>query len=1588
MGVPKFFRFISERYPCLSEVVKDYQIPEFDNMYLDMNGIIHICSHPDDNNPHFRITEEKIFKDIFHYLEVLFRMIRPRKLFFMAIDGVAPRAKMNQQRGRRFRSAKDAEKMEREALKKGEALPTEARFDSNCITPGTIFMARLHSQLKYFVTDKVSNDPLWRDVTVILSGHETPGEGEHKIMDYIRYLKAQPGYDPNTRHCLYGLDADLIMLGLCTHEPHFSLLREEIKYGKKSSKRDSVPEEITFFLLHLSLMREYIELEFQPVKDKLVNFKFDLENIIDDWVLMGFLVGNDFIPHLPNLHIANGALPTLYKAYMEVLPTLDGYINEAGTLNLVRFEKFMQTLANIDLENFEEIRDDLLYMEAKTGRKQNAFSKVSSGKELEPWSHDEVDEAFECLELEPNKPQMDSGLAALIQKTNDMCLEDSDDQADDESDDIAFENFKKEYYKNKLEYAKVTPEVLRDQAEGYVKAIQWNLNYYYNGVCSWSWYYPHHYAPYISDIKGFSNLNIEFDLGAPFKPYEQLLAVLPPASQNLLPTVYHSLMTSDESPLKKFYPDNFLTDLNGKRQEWEAVVLLPFLDEEILLKAMRSCNEKLTPEEKDRNTHGPMYLFSYTNDDLGRLEAPDYFPVVRHNHAKIVTMSLQDIRIPKEKLIKGIYPGAVFDIFYPGFPTMKHLQYVGNLEKAKIRVFNQASRYESMILNIISKEDKDTPPLHLLGTTVFVSWPHLVEARVVAISTKERKYHWKPNAEIYSDCTIELYENDKCFATDGSGIIERYKDHLGIKVGKVRVLCHVQKMIGRKYVFSKNGRLTLEKQFAEFESVYPLQTIVSDIAAYDEHQSVFRDVLDVFQAGAVCFTLCNPYYGSKGTVLDSKEAIKSGRIKISVSTSSEPDFTEIRKLHIRVNNSYRPINVVASQLGMGSFLLSRITGSVYVSVPDGEGGWKNVNVGLDLKFTKKNYEVPGYTRKVNNTWYYSDKCTELVKRYSEDFPAIFQYFSHNENAFSSAEEIFGDNWETKLKELKDWLKSLPSYSMEKRFCGSVYTDPAIVKEVESTVDNYLEKVEPKKITMQVKPIFLYKPELIRGNLLPDDKMDVELFDRVVNIRNGYTVPFGLKGTVIFKSEFISTANDSETMYDIVFDEPFDGGLSLSYCSPGRGYRLPKTAFINISYGTRLLEKKMGKQDNLMMFKQRNDWNNPDKPNFFNQTKPNNLSTQGSAFASFNQLAVTSQEIAYEKNQQSCKPSSPKKSKNKQKFNDVYFPKEVNNDSAEMKRCLGKKPTEYDDILYEKFLLNLKTKSPKKKKNQSLEINAKRNGLESNVSVVDASSNVPFEMLANNSGNKGVTVDPDFFNNLLRINSPQKEKNESFKLKDQRNEPQRNVSVKDTSSTVSFEMLAEISEKALPSVKLSTYYQSNNLGMPRYQYLERDNVFTAQISLPNKELIIGQPAKTKADATENVATMVLKQLIEKSSAKQPLPHEQSQILPEPPKTWMQPLKSVASSTLVKVEQRKDQALKTALNYPFVPTQVIKRQTSKNTSDQTPEVPLSTYNDVSHSITNQENVSEVDKATQNSGQSHKRNKKHRSRRSRIAANFPSP
>lgn len=90
---------------------------------------------------------------------------------------------------------------------------------------------------------------------------------------------------------------------------------------------------------------------------------------------------------------------------------------------------------------------------------------------------------------------------------------------------------------------------------------------------------------------------------------------------------------------------------------------------------MKKCNEKLTHDEIQRNRHGPMLLYRYTSTAQEAYEAPQYFPSVAPNNAFSSEITTDDIRIPIDKLVKGAYPGVKLDIYFPGFPTTKHLNY-------------------------------------------------------------------------------------------------------------------------------------------------------------------------------------------------------------------------------------------------------------------------------------------------------------------------------------------------------------------------------------------------------------------------------------------------------------------------------------------------------------------------------------------------------------------------------------------------------------------------------------------------------------------------------------------------------------------------------------------------------------------------------------------------------------------------------------------------------------------------------------------------------------------------------------------------
>jgi len=169
MGVPAFFRWLSRKFPfIIVEIDPNINVEyTFDNFYLDMNGIIHPCTHPE-NKPAPE-TEEEMFEAIFEYIDVLMKFVKPRRLLYMAVDGVAPRAKMNQQRSRRFRAAKELidKKIEIEKVKTDlrlqgitfdESKSNKPHFDSNLITPGTQFMINLSKALQTWIDKKLNHE--------------------------------------------------------------------------------------------------------------------------------------------------------------------------------------------------------------------------------------------------------------------------------------------------------------------------------------------------------------------------------------------------------------------------------------------------------------------------------------------------------------------------------------------------------------------------------------------------------------------------------------------------------------------------------------------------------------------------------------------------------------------------------------------------------------------------------------------------------------------------------------------------------------------------------------------------------------------------------------------------------------------------------------------------------------------------------------------------------------------------------------------------------------------------------------------------------------------------------------------------------------------------------------------------------------------------------------------------------------------------------------------------------------------------------------------------------------------------------------
>ena len=786
MGVPAFFRWLTMRYPNIliearedleigfdinkiiyNNLGVDSRIPQIDNLYFDMNGIIHPCAHPEDRDAPSSLAE--MFNSIFDYCDKLIRIIRPRKLIYMAIDGVAPRAKMNQQRSRRFRAALSAQQSERIASKlekewKEKGLPSEFleekkkekkfKFDSNCITPGTDFLAQCSIAVRTYIKSRLNNDPLWSGLNVVFSDASVPGEGEHKILDFIRTQRAYETYDPNTYHCIYGADADLIMLSLIMHEPHFCVIRESLsdkyhivcsncgRHGHNRDECDAVTgrfnrskaskeeikaynkekiDEIEFSLIKIGILREYLELEFRVLIEK----GLDLERIIDDFVFLCFLVGNDFLPNMPSLKIREGAIDALIYLYKKIWPEMGDYLtNGEGQLNLNSCEKLFGKLSLVEDRFFKKemedrIRDqsyrknnprngnnNILYSFRNIPNPKDKLDKKEKKKKKtknDIGNKDEIDlvdlvgnitsiEKDENLKKDFNLEELKLHGEEKFKNILKEAINEENNQKVAEYEDkikLGETGWKDRYYMEKFHVSpNVNKKALIDLKQKikqyYIEGLCWVFEYYYNGCISWSWFYPFHYAPFASDLIHLNDLKINFDLNSPFYAFEQLLSVLPPYSAEALPKPFRKLMTDPLSPISDFYPSNIKLDINNQPYAWMGVNLLPFVDADRIRKIVEIVMKKgeLTEEDKKLNIRGDNILI--TRD----LNVSDYFQGDLSIHE---LMNTYGKFLKEDSEIKGIHPGNV------------------NKDKSQIYIFKKKNRkikHCSKILDGVKKDPK------------------------------------------------------------------------------------------------------------------------------------------------------------------------------------------------------------------------------------------------------------------------------------------------------------------------------------------------------------------------------------------------------------------------------------------------------------------------------------------------------------------------------------------------------------------------------------------------------------------------------------------------------------------------------------------------------------------------------------------------------------------------------------------------------------------------------------------------------------------------------------------------------------------
>lgn len=546
MGVPGLWPFLKELF---LHAIKHFQNgydakqTQFDYVYLDANPLLHAAAQLIENygenkrklDPYGHLSVEerrlRIFELFFDKIIDIVRIIRPRKVLYIAIDGPAPRAKQNQQRERRFIAS--------QLRKIDEELSGTEKFDSTSISPGTEFMHEL-SKFMYWKIRKYMQDlGDWKGFEVIYSPPTIPGEGEHKVLEYIRSLSQQER--DHATHCMFGPDGDLLMLTLSIHVNHMSLFRED-QYD---------PGFVD--LVNMSMIRRGLAMALNQYSE----IKRGLRTVHDasnDFVFIGFFVGNDFLPKIKMFYRLSDGLKKMFEIYNETISqcrTLDEecYLTTNGHLNIEALRRFINRLSDFEEEY---IANQAIITAPDPRFIDNTLLAHST--------------------VNYNGGDLNGTGGAIITHIN-----------------------MKEYRVAYYQHAGVAIDDVDKMCESYLHNLVWVYKYYTDTLPSWADAYEYHYAPLMSDFANFINRLTQHDidrissfhLQKPALPFEQLLSILSQYSSKLLPLEYGELMISESSPLVKagYYPTTFDIDYEGKSKEHQGIAILPFVDFNVVSKA-------------------------------------------------------------------------------------------------------------------------------------------------------------------------------------------------------------------------------------------------------------------------------------------------------------------------------------------------------------------------------------------------------------------------------------------------------------------------------------------------------------------------------------------------------------------------------------------------------------------------------------------------------------------------------------------------------------------------------------------------------------------------------------------------------------------------------------------------------------------------------------------------------------------------------------------------------------------------------------------------------------------------------------------